>query len=238
MQTTLLLPAIGTALWVSVCLVAAFAIWRERRRGQFHAEHVLLMAGVLLLAFAPCIALIVFALSEKTSIWGGGLQLVFALILFASSYRARRYRLDPVGHESVVSFREKSAILILAAVLTVYLSYFVRTWDASLEQAIPEFVGSIILLILVMVIGHIAIALGHMPIDEVDDIPDERDSAIEAKSARNSHYVLACGFWAAPVIVMLSPPTLILAHVWLAVLVFSEVVKYGSSIAYYRYGEL
>ena len=230
--------AFGTVLWTGACLFAVITIWKRRKTDQFFPEHILLTVGILLLAIAPCVALIVFAFGETTSFLGGGIQIVFALILFGGSYRARRHRLNPTDSESSMSFREKSSILVLAALVVVFLGYFARTLGATLAVAIPEFIGSVVLLILIMIVGHIVIAVYHSPLDEVDEAMDERDSAIELRSVRNAYYTMVIGFWAIPVLLILSFPALIIANTWFAILVLSEVVKYGSVVAYYRFGEL
>ena len=234
MQFISLTPVFGTVLWVTACLLAAFKIWKSSRTDGFYPEHALLSAGILLLALAPCIALIV----GTTSFLGGGIHVVFALMLFGGSYRARRHRLNPTDSQSVMSFREKSSILVLTALVVVFLGYFLRTWGVTLEVAIPEFIGTVVLLIIIMIIGHIAIALYHAPLDEVDEEMDERDSAIELRSVRNAYYAMASGFWVIPVLLMLSFPTLVIVNVWFAILVCTEVVKYGSVVAYYRFGEM
>ena len=55
---------------------------------------------------------------------------------------------------------------------------------------------------------------------------------------RNAYYVLSMGIWVVPIVAVSSLPTLTQVNIWLAVVVISEAVKYGSVFSYYRFGDI
>ncbi|MAF08802.1 MAG: hypothetical protein CL389_13245 [Acidiferrobacteraceae bacterium] len=238
MQSEPMILWVGTLVWVAFCLTGTALLLRRRRQGRFFMEHAYLTGVLLLLALAPCIGLLVFAISGVVSFWSGGMQVIFATLLGLAAFRARQHRLNPQTSYSARTFKEKSAALVLVTLLVVFATYFIRTWGSDLDTAIPAFIGAVALLIVVMVIGHITLALFHAPAEELNEEPDERDKAVELLSMRNAYYVLSMGIWVVPIVAVSSLPTLTQVNIWLAVVVISEAVKYGSVFSYYRFGDI
>lgn len=238
MQSPPMIIWAGTLVWVAFCLTGTTVILRRRWQGRFFMEHAYLTGVLLLLALAPCIGLLVFAISGVISFWSGGMQLIFAVLLGLAAYRARQHRLNPQTSSSARTFKEKSAALVLVTILVVFAAYFIHTWGSDLDMAIPSLIGSVALLVVMMVIGHITLALLHTPADELNEEPDERDRAVELLSMRNAYYVLSVGIWVVPIVAISPLPTLTQVNLWLALVVISEAVKYGSVFSYYRFGDI
>lgn len=233
MQAIPLIPLVGAALWLVACLSIAALVWLRNRGKGFSREHAFFAAGMAALAWAPCASLIGYVIGN--TLFAGGVGLVVAFVLFAASLAARRERDQATVALSWMTFREKSAVLVLASLCLVSASYFARTWNATFEVAIAALIGSIILFIVIQVIGHILLGLSHTPHDEIEEAPDERYRKVELYSIRNSHWALACVFWVILVLAFVAQP-LTVAQTALAVMVLSEVVYYGSILAYYRFG--
>lgn len=224
------------AAWIVACLGAAARLWIRRRGRPFTTEHGFSLAGFGLLALAPCTLIAVRLLSGESRLFGALLQVALALALFAAARQARRARLDPEAAGSMRGFREKSAWLVLLALALVFGNYFVGAWNAAPEQAMSAFVDTVVLLVVLMVAGHVVIALFHTPADDLDAPEDERDRAVSLKSMRNAYYVLAAGFWSVPVMLIKPLPLALSLNIWLAVLVLAEISYYGSVVAGYRRG--
>jgi drug/metabolite transporter (DMT)-like permease len=227
---------LGTGLWLAACLTAAGLTLIRRRRGLLPPESGFFAVGLVFLGLAPAMSVVVSWAGGSASIWGGSAQLLVALLFFAAAVLARRRRLNPNAEPSRTTFREKSAALILVTLGIVFAGYFAVTWNASLAAAIPAFIASLVVVIAIMVIGHLAIALSHAPFEEVEETHDDRDREVDLLSLRNAHYVLAVGIWIVPFLAIFSFEPLLVANAVLALIVLSEIAYYGSLMAYYRFG--
>jgi len=210
---------------------------KKKKQRQFFSEHAFFVSAMILLVVAPLMSLAVFAFNHTLNLWGGTVQVVIAVLLFAAAYRSKKYRLNPTEKESSSSFREKSAHLIFVAEILIFSGYFFKTWNSNFEAIIPSFIASAALLVVIMIAGHIAIALLHSPLEELDDAIDERDKAVALSSTRNAYYVLAVGFWSVPILIIAPVTTAFALNCWFAIFILSDLVKYGSISLYYRLGE-
>lgn len=227
---------IGTVLWTGLCICVAVVLLRRFGGSPLLREQALLLIGVGLLAIAPCTYLLLLWLNESPSAFGSGLQLSGAVLMFAAAWRARQVRLDPQESAGTWAFRQKSALVVLAALCILIFSYFSKAWSVPADQAFAVFVDAIVQLVVLMIVGHIIIALFHGPADELDTPRDERDHAIDLFSMRNAYYVLTAGFLAMPVVIIAQLPLAKALNIWFALLVIAEVIYYSSVIAYYRFG--
>ena len=126
------------------------------------------------------------------------------------------------GRKRKMSYREKSIWGTLIGVVLVYGWYF------TMPPAAGRLVFTVILLVGIEVIYHIALAIQSRP-----EAKDERDRSIEAKAYRNAYVALASGV-IAPIFLPL-PPAMAAQMVLLA-LVVSEVVKSVTQLYSYRSG--
>ena len=226
----------GVALWVTVLATQIWRIYRKRENGTFYTEHALMIGSLLLLAIAPCVLLVIHFVDSEPSISHIIVHLLGAILLVVAALVSRRRRLNPELDGSTQSFREKSAVLIALGQILVFGAYFYMNWSATLAELIPAFIGALVLLIIIMVIGHIVIAVFHHPIDEINEPIDQMASQIEALGNRNGNLIILVGFWTVPFLALSPAPAPFVLNCWLALLVLSAVVKHGSVIAYSRLG--
>jgi uncharacterized membrane protein len=235
-MSSLSYPLIAAVLaWLALALAAAYIIFRRRLLAGPGPERAFVLAGTLLLGVAPLMWVIVRELSGSASFFGGWIHATAALLLFAAAFRIRRQR--DSGELSTLNFTEKSAWLVLGALILVYGTFILRSWNADAEAFAGAFIQSVIVFIAVMIVGHAIIALFHAPISEVDASPDERDRQIALKSSRNSYYVLFIGFWSLPVMVLLQQSIAQILIGWFSLLMLTELTYYLSVIFYYRLGK-
>lgn len=231
-----LLVLAGVGLWVALLLVGAWRIYRKRRDGAFYTEHAFVIGSVLLLAIAPVVLVIVHFVDGAPSIGHIAVHLLGAVLLLAAAYQARRRRLNPELEGSPQTYREKSAVLVVLSQMLVFGAYFYANWSATLEEMIPAFVGALVLLVIIMVIGHIVIAVFHYPVEEIDEPMDQMARQIDVLGNRNGNLIIVAGFWIVPFLALSPAPAPLVLNCWLAFLVLSAVVKYGSVVAYSRLG--
>ena len=148
-----------------------------------------------------------------------------------------------------LSFREKSALVSLLAVLFVYGGYFAdlllgapeRTLSAMLYASI----GVVIAVVVIEIVFHAA--LGMYDADDANAPADERDRLVTSRAARVSHLVLSTG-----VIIVLCRIIIRgamdeaagvdelslfeIANLLLFFFVASEVSGYGAQVYFYRRG--
>ena len=229
-------PLSLATLWFVIAVAAGIAIYRRKGSGRLRPEQGLALGGTGLLALAPLTYLATYFIADTPALFGSAVQCAGAALLFAASLHTRRLRLNPQAEPGTRSFAEKSALLVLIAVLAVFGMYFVDTFGSSPAGAMTAFVRAVILLIVITIAGHIAIAVFHAPHDDLENPADERDREISRRSLRNAYYALAAGFWSMPVLIALPVPTLQVLQSWLFFLVISEVVYQGSIVRYYRVG--
>jgi hypothetical protein len=130
-----------------------------------------------------------------------------------------------------MSFREKSAWIQIVAIVLVYGYYGLSLLRAAPTPlgAIATLIGSTILMIIISVVGHVAIAIGQKP-----EGLDERDQLVGLRSARNGFHALAAGVWAVIFLAIASPNPIYLAYAALGAFVLAELVRLASALVYYR----
>ena len=135
------------------------------------------------------------------------------------------------------SFEEKSVWIQFFSMVAVLGAYFAvaGTMLANgvmvLPAYVPLFVLAVVLLSLVLAIGHILAAIVGRATSS-----DERDRVVGWRAESNSGWILAAGVLAAITCMVLSVPTVWIAHLLLLSLFVSEVVKYILQLVYYRRG--
>jgi hypothetical protein len=187
-----------------------------------------LIGGVVSLTVAP----MVYLLAGAGAL---GIPAIFGAVCLIAWFSARARDKRGNSPSGSMSFREKSALIVLLTNIVVFGLYFVKTWDASLAQAVPVFFKTVGLAISVLILSHIVAAV-HSREEEIDRAADERDKLIDLCSTRNAHYVLLAGAWLVPVLAITAAGPLVVANAALAVLVASAIVLHGSQIWYYRLG--
>lgn len=233
---TLLVPVVASSVWSAGCVFAARRILSGCSDRPLPHEQLFLIIGILSLGLAPWISLIAYIADEGRSVLGGSVNVVVAAVLFLASRRARKQRLQAADNAlSEMPFWQKSAALMALTLALAYAIYFVMTWYNP-ALAIPLFLGSALLVIVVATAGHIVRTLFHAPVADAAARPDERDREADRYGIRNAYLVLACGIWVVPAICILKLPLWIIANVAFAFAVLAEIVKYLSQIRYYRTG--
>ena len=93
-----------------------------------------------------------------------------------------------------MSFHEKSAWACLSSILLVYIPYFVIVFSNPGYLVIPPaFIGAVIVLVVILVVSHTAIAIRSARIRKTGKVPepDEREIGIELKAMKICSYVLS-----------------------------------------------
>lgn len=222
-------------LWFAASLFAASRLLRSGGDSP-QAERAMLAGAAALVGLAPVVWFFVAWLAGQTSVFAGGVQLAVAALLVAAAAIGRRRRRQPGGGLSRWHFNEKSALIVVAAIVFVFGNFALRAWGADDGVILGYFGRAIVEIIVVLIIGHVIAALTHAPIEAVDAEPDERDREVTLMSARNAYYLLFAGFVSLPFYAVFQPSVVGFVVTWTAVLVLSELVYYGSVLAYYRLG--
>lgn len=228
---------IAVALWMAAGLALLgkiiLSMVRRSRAGTDVPPHEgPLIGGVAALTMAP----LAWLLAGAEADWAGMIPAIIGALCLGAWLSGRRHaRTKPADGTRGMSFREKSAAIVLLTNLAVFGTYFLKTWDASLSEAVPIFFKSVGLSISVLIGAHILVAV-HSRSEDVDRERDERDKLIDLFSTRNAHYVLLVGAWIIPVLALMQFAPLLIANSALAVLVCSGIVLHGSQVAYYRFG--
>ena len=134
-----------------------------------------------------------------------------------------------------VTFKEKSLWIQIVTLSLVFGSYFLNLDYTGVDRFPPNlvfhFIGLLVLLTVLTILGHIFAAAFNEPENE-----DERDVIIELKATRIKAFLLASSI----VITMLTSLTLqnefVTLHLLLLFLVVSEVVEKAIQLFYYRQG--
>ena len=135
------------------------------------------------------------------------------------------------------SFEEKSVWIVLTSMLILFTGYYVvaaRMWANGIDVLaayVPLFVITVILLVVALVIAHIIAAITNRPEDS-----DERDKLIVWRAESNSSWVLGAGVLIAIAHMVISPDTVLTAHILLMSMIASEIMKAVMQIIYYRRG--
>jgi energy-converting hydrogenase Eha subunit A len=135
------------------------------------------------------------------------------------------------------SFEEKSVWIQLGAMILTLGTYFIvagrmlASGVTSLVPYVPLFIGAVVLMVMVLIVGHIVAAVVQRP-----DDGDERDRLISWRAESNSSWVVALGVLAAITGLVLSVENVWIAHLLLLSLVLSELTRYLLQLIYYRRG--
>jgi hypothetical protein len=134
-----------------------------------------------------------------------------------------------------LSFQEKSLWLQFVSLIAVFGLYFSTVLPTDTMTVLPHqvglFVGMVVLLVVLMVAGHIFIAI----IDQRTE-SDERDRLFELKGERNSSYVLATGVFLSLCAAVLIEGNFVFTHLLLGFWVLAQLVEIGSQLYFYRRG--
>jgi uncharacterized membrane protein len=136
-----------------------------------------------------------------------------------------------------LSFQEKSLWLTLAANILVYAYYFWRVLaigDDDPARLGALFGAIVVLLVVLLVAGHVALAIHARPARA--DQKDERDRRIALHGTRIGYYVLTTGVGATLGVASMSLGTFWTAHAALLSLVLAEISKCAAQLVYYRRG--
>ena len=139
-----------------------------------------------------------------------------------------------------MTFREKSLWITLAGLGLTFGGYFYSAHLTSLHLPVEKdlaphhaglFIGATAVLVLILVAGHIVIAVSA-PRPE----SDERDRSIELRAGNYGAFVLATGVFFALCAAVVTEGNAIMAHVLLGFWVLAEGVEIVCQLALYRRG--
>jgi uncharacterized BrkB/YihY/UPF0761 family membrane protein len=139
-----------------------------------------------------------------------------------------------------MTFKEKSLWITLVGLVVAFGGYFYSAYSTILpttaaKDLLPHqaglFIGATVLLVLILLAGHIVIAL----LDRRTE-PDERDRSIELRAGQYSSFVLATGVFLALCTALMTEGNAIMAHVLLGSWVIAQGVEITSQLVLYRRG--
>lgn len=135
------------------------------------------------------------------------------------------------------SFEEKSVWIQLISMVGVLGTYFVvaarllSQGVTAVAAFVPLFFVATVLLVIVLVVGHTAVAIASRP-----EGRDERDRLIKWRAERNSSWILSVGVLAAITGLVMSIANVWIAHLLMLSMLVSEVAGYVFQLVYYRRG--
>lgn len=138
-----------------------------------------------------------------------------------------------------MSFQEKSNLVMAAVISFVYGGYFITVLGWAADDPVrdfawkPLFVGTVVSLVVLAVIGHVAIALIRP--SEAGAF-DERDRIVDLRSEAIGGYALGTGVFVALGLILIDVDVFWVAQTLLAGGVVSELVKYAATFVLYRTG--
>lgn len=138
-----------------------------------------------------------------------------------------------------MSFQAKSAAITLFVVAALYAIYFARVLPGgavSTAEFFPQLVMAAMTLVFVMIVGHVALAIGWRMRESGGEEADERDRLIGQRADARSGYVLAVGLFAVLALVLAGAAPFWVAHAALAALVVSEIAKQALRLIDYARG--
>ena len=135
-----------------------------------------------------------------------------------------------------MAWREKQAWLALSVMVVAYGVYFalVAGERRSMLAMLLLFGGVAIAQAVVMIVGSIVLAVRAGK--EAQARADERDRAIDRRSARIAYFVLLIGMIMVGVVIQFSEQGWRISNAALLALVVAEVVRYGVVVVSYRRG--
>jgi hypothetical protein len=131
----------------------------------------------------------------------------------------------------MLTFREKSLAIQIAAILLVFGYLGVHFWDQTLTnvQIVSVLLGSTVAMIIITSIAHIAVAIHHRP-----EATDERDRVVALRGSRNGYIILAVTTWSALLLIVGQMPAGNLFAIIMGGFALAELVRLGSQLIYYR----
>ncbi len=135
------------------------------------------------------------------------------------------------------SFEEKSVWISLLGMVAIFSFYFyvaanmLSAGVTAVGPFVPLFAGVTVLLVIVLVAGHIVVAIASRP-----DGRDERDRLISWRAEHNSSWLLATGVVTAIFGLALPIEPAWIANGLLMAMVLSEVLAHVLKLYYYRRG--
>ena len=135
-----------------------------------------------------------------------------------------------------MAWREKQAWLALSVMVVAYGVYFALVAEErrSMLAMLLLFGGVAIAQVVVMIVGSIVLAARAGK--EARARADERDRAIDRRSARIAYFVLLNGMIIVGVVMPFSEQGWRISNAALLALVVAEVVRYGVVVVSYRRG--
>jgi hypothetical protein len=145
------------------------------------------------------------------------------------------------------SFKEKSLLVSLCALLLVYGGYFLEVLSGGSQPTLAAMLKSMIALVVALVIVHVVLHV-VIALDDEEEAADERDRAVRQRAAVAGYNVL---FVAVLLIIgrllvlgaraegdagAVAISQVDLANLILGALVLSEMVYYGAQLFWYRRG--
>jgi hypothetical protein len=135
------------------------------------------------------------------------------------------------------SFEERSVWIQLFSMVLILGGYFLVAWQmlsagvTVLVPYVPVFAVAVTLMVIVIVVGHAAVAVASRP-----EGRDERDRLIEWRAESNSGWVVGAGVILGICAMIASVPNVWTAHLLLMSLFLSEVLRFVLQLVYYRRG--
>ncbi|MEZ5455855.1 MAG: hypothetical protein R3F04_07050 [Lysobacteraceae bacterium] len=139
-----------------------------------------------------------------------------------------------------MSFQEKSLWVSLAGLVLAFGGYFYSAYVTILptpaaKDVLPQqaglFIAATVLLVVLLVAGHVVIAL----LDRRTET-DERDRLIELRGGRYGSFVLATGVFLTLCTSLVTEGNAVMAHVLLGSWVLAQGVEIISQLVMYRRG--
>ena len=237
MPLSLSIAIVLAGIWTLGCATLGLRVFAGRVRGRLQFDQFLNLLALASLGIAPWISIIVYYSGDGGNMLAGLVNVSVAVIAFLAGLRARKARLNPSAvPTSTAPFQQKSATLMLAILVVVYGLYAWLTLQMP-GLVLPLFFAAASLVSVIATVGHVSIALLHVPNDELNAPADERDRAAERYATYRAYYVLALGLWVVPVVSVMKMNLLVVANTAFLFIVLAEIVKYASIVRFYRRGE-
>lgn len=135
------------------------------------------------------------------------------------------------------SFEEKSVWIQFFGTLVALAAYFgvagtmMARGVTALPAYVPFFAVTVVLLVVMMIVGHVVVAIMSRP-----EGRDERDRLISWRAESGSGWVLAVGVLTGITGMLFSIGPVWIAHVLLLSLFASEMLGFTLRLVYYRRG--
>ncbi len=236
-------PALACGLlWILACVGWFVSAARKASRGASGSQGSpaqypgLLLNGIGLVALTPVISAVQYIATKHQFFWAGaGVFLVGVVQIVYHSLLARRPA-DRPSPSAVMTFRERSIIAQIIAILVVYGLYGVGLWDfwnrpLTSVAAVAALIGITICMIIIGIVSHIGLVLYAPP-----EMPDERDRAIELRGSRNAYAALSAAVWCVLLLTIADLPHGLFFYALMGAFALAELVRLGSQLLYYRLG--